>query len=97
MWFAVKRCIAASWQCIYTVFLQLSYFSMQIWLWNRAPSPDSPDLAPSNFFLFQNIKNIYGEEISSMMVVTAVENWFALRCADFYKDGINRREKYGVS
>ena len=49
----------------------------------------SPDLAPSDFFLFQNFKkNIHGLHFRSDEVVTTVEEWVDGKDPDFFISGL---------
>ena len=49
----------------------------------------SPDLAPSDFFLFQNLKkDIRGCRFQSDEEVTAVEEWVGGKDPDFFSSGL---------
>ena len=49
----------------------------------------SPDLAPSDFFLFPNLKkDIRGLHFRLMKVVTAVEEWVNEKEPDFFSSGL---------
>ncbi|GFW76988.1 mariner Mos1 transposase [Trichonephila clavipes] len=60
----------------------------------RDHPPYSPDLAPSDFFLFHLLKiALGGQRISSNEeAVTSVNNYFAEKNAEYYLDGLQRRE-----
>ena len=56
--------------------------------------PYSPDLAPSDFFLFPGLKIALGEQrfSSNEKVITFVNNYFAEKKAGYYLDGLQRWE-----
>jgi histone-lysine N-methyltransferase SETMAR len=59
--------------------------------WEILPHPPySPDLAPSDFFLFPNLKeNIRGENWGSISEVErVVKRWFADQRPEFYRSGL---------
>ena len=61
--------------------------------WEILPHPPySPDLAPSNFFLFPKLKEqIKGTHWSSISDVEhAVKQWLSDQCQDFYRGGLER-------
>ncbi|GFX83133.1 histonelysine Nmethyltransferase SETMARlike [Trichonephila clavipes] len=57
-------------------------------------SPYSPDLAPSNFFLFPHLKIVHGgQRISpNQEAITFVNNYFAMKNVEYYLDGSQRGE-----
>ena len=59
----------------------------------------SPDLPPSNFFLFPNLKkDIRGYHFrSDEEVVTAVEEWVIGKDPDFFSSGLMALEHVGLS
>lgn len=71
----------------------LSRAVLREYRWEILPHPPySPDLAPSDFFLFpklkENIKGVHWESISS--VESAVLNWFSAQNPAFFRDGLER-------
>ena len=51
--------------------------------------PYSPDLAPSNFFLFPNMKkHLAGKRYQTDEVISAVEDFFGDQDESFYSNGI---------
>ena len=58
----------------------------------------SPDLAPSDFFLFPNLKKyIRGLHFrSDEEVVTAVEEWVNRKDPDFFSSGLMALEHYAL-
>lgn len=56
--------------------------------------PYSPDLAPSDFFLFPQLKTALGGQrfLSNEEVITFVNNYFAEKNAEYYLDGLKRWE-----
>ena len=59
-------------------------------VWNNTHPAYSADLAPSDFFLFPNLKkNIRGRHfLSDEEVVTAVEEWVNGKYPDFFSSGL---------
>lgn len=57
--------------------------------------PYSPDLAPSDFFLFPNLKKWLGGQrfMSDDEVITKTEEYFEGFSSSYYLDGIRRLEK----
>jgi len=53
-------------------------------------TPYSPDLAPSNFHLFEPLKNhMRGKNFTTdAEVIKAVRNWFRTQPSEFYSAGI---------
>ena len=54
--------------------------------------PHSPDLAPSNYFLFPMLRShLRGKRFGSdEEVISAVESWFRSQKRDFYSNGIKK-------
>ena len=54
--------------------------------------PYSPDLDPSDFFLFPHLKIALGEHrfSSNEEAITFVNNYFAAKNAEYYLDGLQR-------
>ena len=54
--------------------------------------PYSPDLSPSDYYLFSPIKNSLRGKMyySAEEVNVDLENWFTLKPADFYANGIKQ-------
>ena len=59
-------------------------------------APYSPDLAPSDFFLFPRQKIALGEQrfSSNEEAITFVNNYFAEKNAEYYLDGLQRCEHH---
>ncbi|GFU20284.1 hypothetical protein TNCV_4933591 [Trichonephila clavipes] len=59
-------------------------------------TPYSPDLAPSDCFLFPRMKeHLSGRRFSSDSAVkTSAETWFNGRGPDFYQDGLSRPSSF---
>lgn len=57
--------------------------------------PYSPDLAPSDFFLFPQIKNpLRGRRFEDTdEVIQEVEQWFSAQSEEFYNDGLRKVKK----
>ena len=57
-------------------------------------SPYSPDLAPSDCFLFPHVKIAFGKQrfSSNEEAITFVNNFFAEKNAEYYLDGLQRWE-----
>ena len=56
--------------------------------------PYSSDLAPSDFFLFPDLKTALGGQrfSSNEEAITFVNNYFAEKNAEYYSDGLKRWE-----
>ena len=56
--------------------------------------PNSPDLAPSDFFLFPKLKENIREKIftSDDDVIISVKDWFEDQSLDFFLNGLQRLE-----
>lgn len=54
-------------------------------------APYSPDVAPSDYHLFKNMKSfLRGQKfITETELTSAVDAYFSSKSADFYKNGIN--------
>ena len=54
--------------------------------------PYSPDLAPSDFFLFPHLKIALGRKrfSSNQDAITFLNNYFAVKNAEYYLDGLQR-------
>ncbi|KAJ7332427.1 hypothetical protein JRQ81_014607 [Phrynocephalus forsythii] len=57
--------------------------------------PYSPDLAPSDFFLFPKMKKpLRGRRFDNREdVIFEVEQWFSRKAEDFYKEGLKQVKK----
>ena len=57
--------------------------------------PYSPDLAPSDYHLFQGLKNqLNGRHISSdPKVISVAETWLAVQPSDFFLSGLQNLEQ----
>ena len=63
---------------------------------NKVPHPPySPDLAPSDYHLFPNLKqHLRGRRFrSDAEAIDEVEHWFSTQTSDFYISGINALQK----
>lgn len=61
--------------------------------------PDSPDLAPSDYYLFPNHKRLINKKFSSREeIIDAAAEYFADLPENYFSDGINNRWKIaGIS
>ncbi|KAJ7324456.1 hypothetical protein JRQ81_017476 [Phrynocephalus forsythii] len=57
--------------------------------------PYSPDLVPSDFFLFPEMKKpLHGQQFDDREdVIFKVEQWFSSKPEDFYKEGLKQVKK----
>ncbi|GFU83389.1 histonelysine Nmethyltransferase SETMARlike [Trichonephila clavipes] len=66
----------------------------ELWFEQLDHPPYSPDLAPSDFFLFPHLKIALGGQRLSLTeeAIIFVNNYFAEKNAEYYLDGLQRRD-----